>query len=60
EESFSGGLRLHHGESWRILVVSGDRDMEIRVIVVVHSDPVKKSFPWCQAADELGDGLHVS
>jgi hypothetical protein len=36
------------------------RDMEIRVIVVVHSDPVDKSFPWCQPADELGDGLHVS
>jgi hypothetical protein len=37
-----------------------ERDMEIRVIVVVHSDPVDKSFPWCQPADELGDGLHVS
>jgi len=34
--------------------------MEIRVIVVVHSDQVDKSFPWCQPADELGDGLHVS
>jgi hypothetical protein len=36
------------------------RDMEIIAIVMVHSDPVDKSFAWFQPADELGDGLHES